>query len=229
MCSARCGASDQHGERELEAGQPTFTFTPDIAWDHLQFTHEWAEFAAKCDAVCFGTLAQRSPQSRETIWRFLDAAPQAIRLFDVNLRQGFYDRDSIVEGCRRATLLKLNEHELPVVGELAGLSAGPPHVQLARLRDKFDLAAVVFTRGERGTMMVLESAIVDPPAVSYPSGPSADAVGAGDACSAGVLVGWLLDLPTERIAELANHLGAFVASQPGATPVVPLTITAMIV
>ena len=107
----------------LEAGQPTFTFTPDIAWDHLEFTPEWAELAARCDAVCFGTLAQRSPQSRETIWRFLDAAPQAIRLFDVNLRQGFYDRESIVEGCRRATLVKLNEQELPVVAEI-GRSAG---------------------------------------------------------------------------------------------------------
>ncbi len=212
----------------LAAGQPTFTFTPDIAWDHLEFTPEWAELAARCDAVCFGTLAQRSAESREAIWRFLDAAPQAIRLFDVNLRQGFHDRESIVEGCRRATLVKLNEHELPVVVESVGLSAGSPHDQLARLRDKFDLAAVVFTRGELGTMMVLESETVDPPPVSYPMGPSADAVGAGDACSAGVLVGWLLDLPTERIAELANHLGAFVASQPGATPELPLTIAAMI-
>ncbi|MEX2093834.1 MAG: PfkB family carbohydrate kinase [Pirellulales bacterium] len=213
---------------ELQAGQPTFTFAPDVAWDHLEFTPEWTELAARCDAACFGTLAQRSPGSRETIWRFLDAAPQAIRLFDVNLRQGFYDRESILEGCRRATLIKLNEQELPVVVESVGLSAGSPHDQLARLRDKFDLAAVVFTRGERGTMMVLESEIVDLPPVSYPMGPGADAVGAGDACSAGVLVGWLLGLPLSRIAELANHLGAFVASQPGATPELPLTITAMI-
>jgi fructokinase len=212
----------------LAAGQPTFTFTPDIAWDHLEFTPEWAALAARCDAVCFGTLAQRSTESQETIWRFLDAAPQAIRLFDVNLRHGFFDRESIVEGCRQATLVKLNEHELPVVIESVGLSAGSPHDQLARLREQFDLAAVVFTRGERGTLFVTPDEVVDPPPVSFPMGPGADAVGAGDACSAGVLVGWLLELPTERIAELANHLGAFVASQPGATPALPQTILAMI-
>lgn len=212
----------------LEDGQPTFTFTPDIAWDHLELTLAWAELAAKCDAVCFGTLAQRSRQSRRTIWQFLDAAPQAIRLFDVNLRQGFYDREAILAGCRRATLVKLNEQELPVVAEFVGLQAMTTAERLAELRTAFALEAVVFTRGKLGTMIVLESEVVAPPPVSYPAAPHADAVGAGDACSAGVLVGWLLKLPPARIAELANHLGAFVASQPGATPALPLSIRAMI-
>jgi fructokinase len=212
----------------LEAGQPTFTFAPDIAWDHLEFTPEWTELAARCDAVCFGTLAQRSPGSRETIWRFLDAAPQAIRLFDVNLRQGFYDGESILAGCRRATLVKLNELELPVVAEIVELRSATTADRLTELRELFELESVIFTRGERGTMMVLESEIVDPPPVCYPAAPRADAVGAGDACSAGVLAGWLLKLPPARIAELANHLGAFVASQPGATPALPLSIRAMI-
>lgn len=212
----------------LTAGQPTFTFTPDVAWDHLEFTPEWAELAARCDAVCFGTLAQRSAESRESIWRFLVAAPQAIRLFDVNLRQGFYDRESILEGCRRATLIKLNEQELPVVAEVLSLPAGPPQDQMSHFVETFHLEGAVLTRGERGKLFVLPGEIVAPPAVGYPAAPGADAVGAGDACSAGVLVGWLLGLPLTRIAKLANHLGAFVASQPGATPELPLTITAMI-
>ena len=55
---------------ELRDGQPTYTFTPDIAWDHLEFTPAWAELAARCDAVCFGTLAQRSPQSRDRFGNF---------------------------------------------------------------------------------------------------------------------------------------------------------------
>ena len=213
---------------QLQAGQPTFTFTPDIAWDHLEFTPEWAELAARCDAVCFGTLAQRSPPSRTSIWRFLDAAPQAIRLFDVNLRQGFYDRESVVEGCRRATLVKLNDEELPVVAELLALSPGAAHNQLLQLREAFDLEAIIYTRGERGTQLVLADAVIDPPPVRYPAAPRADAVGAGDACAAGILAGWLLGLPPARTAELANHLGAFVASQPGATPELPMTITALI-
>ena len=205
----------------LETGQPTFTFTPDVAWDHLELTLAWAELAARCNAVCFGTLAQRSLQSRETIWRFLDAAPQAIRLFDVNLRQGFYDRESIVEGCRRATLVKLNDKELAVLAELLDWPADPPRDQLEQLRDRFGLEAVVFTRGERGTLIVHRDLVADPPPVRYPAASNADAVGAGDACSAGILTGWLLRLPPTRTAELANHLGAYVASQPGATPQLP--------
>jgi fructokinase len=212
----------------LEAGQPTFTFTPDIAWDHLEFTPEWAELAASCHAVCFGTLAQRSRRSREAIWRFLDAAPQAIRLFDVNLRQGFYDREAIVEGCRRATLVKLNDTELPVVSQFLDLPTGPAEDRLANLRTRFDLDAVVFTRGARGTLLVLADDIIDAAPVTYPAGPQADAVGAGDACSAAILVGWLLGLPPQKTAVLANHLGAYVASQSGATPELPLTITGLI-
>jgi fructokinase len=213
---------------KLEAGQPTYTFTPDIAWDHLEFTPAWAELAAGCDAVCFGTLAQRSRQSRAAIWQFLDAAPQAIRLFDVNLRQGFYDRESLVEGCRRATLVKLNEHELRVVIEAVGLKSESSTESLLALQARFGLEAVVFTRGERGTLFLHRDGVVDPSPVEYEAAPNADAVGAGDACSAGILVGSLLELSPERTAELVNHLGAFVASQPGATPALPLSIRAMI-
>jgi fructokinase len=212
---------------ELEECQPTYSFAPDIAWDHLQFTPEWAELAARCHAVCFGTLAQRSTLSRQAIWQFLDAAPQAIRLFDVNLRQGFYDRESIVEGLRRATLVKLNEAELPIVAEMLHLAPAPAPDQLRQMIDQLGMEAAVFTRGERGTLFVLAGAIIDPPVANYPAAAGADAVGAGDACSAGVLVGWLRGLPIERIAELANHLGAYVASQPGATPALPSEIRRM--
>jgi fructokinase len=212
----------------LEAGQPTYTFTPDIAWDHLEFTPEWAELAAKCDAVCFGTLAQRSPQSRAAIWAFLDAAPQAIRLFDVNLRQGFYDRESILGGCRRATIVKLNDQELGVLAELLDLPAGSSHSQLELVRDRFGLEAVVFTRGQNGTLLAQRDAVADPPPVRYEPSANADAVGAGDACSAGILVGWLRGMSPLRTAELANHLGAYVASQPGATPELPREIADML-
>lgn len=211
----------------LDAGQPTYTFTPDIAWDHLEFTSAWGELAARCNAVCFGTLAQRSRPSRETIWRFLDAASQAVRLFDVNLRQGFFDQESILEGCRRATLLKLNEHELPIVAGFLGLAAGDTNSTLRKIIARFEMQGAILTRGERGTLLVLPDNVVDPPPVNYPAAANADAVGAGDACSAAVIVGSLLELSNERIATLANHLGAYVASQPGATPEIPLKIVRM--
>ena len=122
---------------------------------------------AQLSAVCFGTLAQRGQQSRQAIWKFLDAAPQAIRLFDVNLRQGFYDRESILEGCQRATIVKLNEEELPIVARELQLQESPTELQLRQFRAKFDLAAVVYTRGVRGTLMALADEIIDSPPVKF--------------------------------------------------------------
>lgn len=205
----------------VAAGQPTYTFAPDIAWDHLEFTAEWADLAAKCHAVCFGTLAQRSPKSRRAIWEFLDAAPQALRLFDVNLRQSFYDRECVVESCRRANIVKLNDQELDTIFQMLELPAGTREARLTQMRERLNLEAVVFTRGERGTMLIHRDGVEDPPPVRYPAVANADAVGAGDACAAAVLVGWLLRWPPARTAELANRLGAYVAARPGATPELP--------
>ena len=205
----------------LHAGEPTFEIARDVAWDHLEFTTEYQELASGASAVCFGTLAQRSPDSREAIWQFLDAANGAVRLFDVNLRQKFYDYEVIVESLRRASIVKLNEEELTIVADLLALPIGAPAYRLAQLCARYELEAVVYTRGRRGTMLVLADKVIAPPAVGYPIADGADTVGAGDACSAGVLVGWLRGLPPSEIVELANHLGAFVASQPGATPTLP--------
>jgi len=211
---------------ELKSGQPQYEFAPDIAWDHLEFTDEWADLARSATAVTFGTLAQRSPSSREAIWRFLEAAPQATRLLDVNLRSPFYDRTTVAESCRRATIVKLGDQELPVLAALLDLPAGSPVYQAAQLRARYELDAVVYTRGQRGTMIVLEDKVISPPAVSFPAAEHADSVGAGDACSAAILVGWSLGFPPLQTAALANHLGAYVASQPGATPQLPPAIVA---
>jgi fructokinase len=211
----------------LQAGQPAFEIVRNVAWDHMEFTPSWSELANRATAVCFGSLAQRSTASRGAIEAFLDAATNAIRLFDVNLRQHYYDRSLIEESCRRATMVKLNEAELPVMAKLLGLATNSPVEQLKQLQSRFGLDAVVYTRAERGTMLVLHDEVIAPPAVSYPAAPNADAVGAGDACSAGILVGWSLGLSPAHTAELANQLGAFVASQPGATPVLPPEIISL--
>jgi fructokinase len=212
---------------ELERGQPSYQIADDVAWDYLEFTPAWNELAGRATAVCFGTLAQRSPASRSAIWRFLDAAPQAIRMLDVNLRQSFYDHTVLSESCRRATLVKLNKEELPVLARLLDLPVGTRELQLAQLRFRYELQAIVYTRGQRGTMLILGDGVVAPEAVSYPAAPDADAVGAGDACSAAVLAGFALGMAPQRIAELANHMGAYVASQPGATPPLPPEIVNM--
>lgn len=209
-------------------GQPSFEIVNDVAWDWLQFDFDAEEVAKRCEAVCFGTLAQRNAQSRNTIYRFLDTARRAIRLFDVNLRQNFYDRAILQRSCELSNAVKLNDQEMPVVAGLLGLPGTTADAHAAALLKRYPLRMVVLTRGEKGTVIHTPSGAVEGEPASYPSVEGADAVGAGDACSAAVLVGAVLRLPLEKVVTLANHAGAYVASQPGATPALPEVIIKML-
>lgn len=210
----------------LRDGEPTYDFLADVAWDHLEWTLEWRRLAETCDAVVFGTLAQRCPTSRATVQRFVETARQAVRLFDVNLRVTFFDADSLRRGAELATAIKLNEDELPVVLKLLGLAAdGESSCNGAtRILQRFatsGLRSVVITHGEHGTELLTGDASVRGEIARFERHPNADNVGAGDACSAGLLWGWLNRWSPVQTVTLANRLGAFVASQPGATPLLP--------
>jgi fructokinase len=207
----------------LRGSEPSYQIVEDTAWDWLEFTDDWSALARQADAVCFGTLGQRSPQARATIELFLQAAPQAIRMFDVNLRQHYYSAGIIHHSCMLATVVKLNEHELPEVHRLLGLSArgSSPDGHAVALREHFGLGAVVLTRGADGTALYTAAGKTEGARAHYPAQPDADSVGAGDACAAGILLGMLQEWPPERVVTLANAAGAYVASQPGATPQLP--------
>jgi len=197
-----------------------------VAWDWLQFDPDLEELARRCEAVCFGSLAQREGQTRNTIYRFLSTASHAIRMFDVNLRQHYYDQRVLRRSCEEATVVKLNDAELPVVADLLAVTPASgeaePSFALARaLLRQFSLKLVALTRGAKGTVLLTPTQTLQQPPVSYPPAPGADAVGAGDACAAGLLVGMMLRWPLSKVLSLANHTGAYVASQPGATPKLP--------
>jgi len=210
----------------LHNGEPTYDFLADVAWDHLEWTPDWQRLAETCDAVVFGTLAQRCPTSRATVQCFLETARRAVRLFDVNLRVTFFDSECLRRGAELATAMKLNEDELPVVLKMLGLAMddGQPRDGAKRLLNAFEpngLRAVVVTHGEQGTELLIRDGTVLGQLARFERHPQADNVGAGDACSAGLIWGWLNDWSPERTVSLANRLGAFVASQPGATPRLP--------
>ena len=206
-------------------GEPNYVIKPNVAWDHFEFTTDCANLAGRCNAICFGTLAQRTLGARRSISLFLQAARQAIRLFDVNLRQSFYDRDILEESCNLATVIKLNEHELPIVADLLGLDRATDqdvtNQRATELLNYFELQAVALTRGPKGTVLYTRKGRFETAPVKCNPDEGADAVGAGDACSAGLLAGMLLDMSIEQTLDLANQAGAFVASKRGATPILP--------
>jgi len=198
------------------AGQASYEFAADTAWDHLAWSDDLAALAARCDAVCFGTLGQRSLVSRETIRRFVSATPKStLRVFDVNLRQRFYDAETIRTSLNIASAVKLNDEELPIVAELCGLRAVTPREMLIELATTFDLRLAALTRGPRGSLLVAGVAEDDSPA---PSAKVVDTVGAGDAFTAALVTGFLRGLPLDVVNRHANTVASFVCSQRGATP-----------
>lgn len=211
---------------ELVDGEPTFTITEDSAWDRVVCDAGWQGLAARSAAVCFGTLGRRTAPAGGAIETFLAAARHAIRLFDVNLRAPFFSADSIRVGCRLATILKLNEGELPVVGDALGLPAAPAPERIEALRRREGLEAVVLTRGLEGSLLATAAGLTTAAARVFPRQPDADAVGAGDAFAAAVIVGRLLGWPAARTMRVAGSVSGFVASRPGATPRLPAGLLA---
>ena len=197
-----------------DAGIPAYTIHEEVAWDYLSFSESSATLAGDADAICFGSLASRNPHSRECIRRFLASAmPGCLRVFDVNLRQHYYDRDVIQTLLDHAEVLKLNEDELPVITELLHIS-GSTKERMETLLERFALDAIALTRGARGSVLLTPNHLEVHQGVRV--GTLADTVGAGDAFTAMVVTGLLNEWPLDEISERANQLAAHVCAHYGA-------------
>jgi fructokinase len=210
---------------DLDAkGQAQYEIAEPAAWDFLEWTPEWQRLAESIDAVCFGSLAQRSEQSRATIRRFLAASSSALKVFDVNLRQSYYSQDVLAESMRLADIVKLNDEELPKIMSLAGFSHSSPNSSsnkeelssAQRLASTFDLKLVCITRGGRGSLLVRSTGAFHEHAGFRVH--VADTVGSGDAFTAGLVHEYLHGASLELMNEVANLVGAWVASEVGAMP-----------
>jgi fructokinase len=198
-------------------GQPSFEICAPVAWDFLKWTAQWQELAEQADAVCFGSLAQRSAVSRSTIGCFLDATPaQALRVFDVNLRQNFYTKEILSNSMQRARIAKLNHDEVPRVIQLLGLEPGDVESSAQRLLSLYDLELVCVTRGPAGSLLVRKDACCQHPGFPVKV---ADTIGAGDAFTAALVHEFLRRSSLDHMNAVANRIGAWVASEAGAMPV----------
>jgi fructokinase len=201
----------------LDDGQPTYAIHENAAWDFIASSARLLELAEQAACVCFGSLAQRSAVSRQTIQNVLARVrPDGVRIFDINLRQHYYDRAIIEASLRRANVLKINSDEIALLGELLECGAGADPI-FARFEN---LRLIALTRGGEGSVLYSrEDSPVEHP--GYRAEPMVDAVGAGDAFTAALAMGLLRGHPLEQISEEANRLAAFVCTRAGATPEIP--------
>jgi fructokinase len=213
----------------MQNGEPGYQIESGAAWDYIPDRPILKDLASHCHAICFGSLAQRTSVSRDTIRSFLQNAPQAIRLYDVNLRQNMltgeagYSPEIIAYSCQTATIIKANQSELFALLDLLGISLpadrtlGGIQRRMEALLAHFPAQTIVVTRGAEGTAVLNRNGEFDLTA-PVATGGTHHPVGAGDACSAGILLGIALGWDLHTTMELANRMGADAADHPSATP-----------
>lgn len=199
-----------------DKGQPEFEIVEAVAWDFLEWTPEWQELAQTADAICFGSLAQRAPQSKATVRAFLQAVrPNALRVFDVNLRQSFYSTQLLRESMALADIVKMNHTELATIVRLLDMPEGPSWMAAQTLRREYNLDLVCITRGAEGSLLIAENGSHEHSGFRVKV---ADTIGAGDAFTAALVHQRLRGASLEEMNNAANQLGSWVASQVGGMP-----------
>lgn len=201
-----------------EGGIPHYDICQGVAWDHIPFTPAMEELATHTDAVCFGSLAQRSAESRSTIYRFVDTMPDTedtLKVFDINLRQTYYSAEVIEQSLTRCNIIKLNDEELPVVTRLFALRGGSAEAQCQALISRFGLRLVILTCGTMGSYVygAGTASFVATPRVQV-----ADTVGAGDSFTGSFVAALLNGQTVGQAHQLAVKVSAYVCSQHGAMP-----------
>jgi fructokinase len=204
---------------ELDAaGKPSFSIGENVAWDHLVWSEQLEQLAARTDAVCFGTLGQRCESSRRVIEQFVSQTPRtSLRILDVNLRPPFDADEHVERSLGKANILKLSDDELDRVAAACGLS-GSEATLLDGLGQRFDLQLIALTRGKRGATLYRDGERSDAEGISVQV---KDTVGAGDAFTACLITGMLARESLSTINQRACRVAAFVCGQNGATPSLP--------
>lgn len=207
------------------AGIPQYEIKENVAWDNIPYTDSLEQLAARTRAVCFGSLAQRNVVSCNTINRFLDAMPKSddsLVVFDVNLRQGFYNKDILYNSMSRCNILKINDEELVTVSRIFGYPGIDLQDKCRILLDKFNLDVLILTCGVNGSYVFV------PDSVSFLPTPQvevADTVGAGDSFTAAFVANILKGGSVVEAHAKAVETSAYVCTKNGAMPVLPGELT----
>lgn len=204
-----------------DKGIPNYVIHEGVAWDQLAITQTALQVIREADAICFGSLAQRGEISRAAIQKLMAAAPtDALRVFDINLRQNFFSSELIEQSLRLANVLKLNDGELPILADLFNFT-GSTRQQIEKLAQKFSLQLVALTRGPAGSLLFQGGQWSNCPSIPIQI---VDTVGAGDAFTAALVLGLLQKLSLDEINTLADEVARHVCSCEGATPPLPKVI-----
>ena len=205
-----------------EVGIPQYEIVEGVAWDAIEGSDAALKLVEDADVICWGSLAQRSEKSRNSILSLLDAAPDTcVKVFDINIRQHYYNREVIEASLKRADILKLNEDELPLVARMLGVAGGEKEI-VASLIDMYSLKYLIYTHG--ADFSEVYSADGEYSHVPTPKVTVADTVGAGDSFTAVFVTSLLKGDSLKDSHEKAVKVSAYVCTKNGAINPLPENI-----
>lgn len=202
-----------------EKGVPAYDIKENVAWDNIPFTNEIESVARNCQAVCFGSLAQRNAVSRNTIRKFIESTPSGcIRIFDINLRQNFYTSNVIRDSLEHCNILKINDEEIMLVSRMFNYDSSNIENVCRTIMEDFSLEMVILTCGTKGSYIFTKGGVSFMPT---PKVNVADTVGAGDSFTGSFCAAILRGLPVAEAHKKAVDVSAYVCTQNGAMPEIP--------
>ena len=204
-----------------DKGIPCYEIMENVAWDNIPYSSELESIARDCRAVCFGSLAQRSEVSRQTINRFLDEMPDdedTYTIFDINLRQHFYCKETVVNSLNKCNVLKINDEELVVVSEMFGFGGLSDEQVCRKILSEYNLKMLILTCGTNGSYVYTADNVSFQPT---PKVEVADTVGAGDSFTGSFVASILRGKSISEAHKRAVEVSAFVCTQNGAMPRLP--------
>ena len=205
---------------QLVNALPEYTIHENTAWDNIVLSQKEiaAIVASAPKAFCFGTLAQRSAISRNTLKQLLDTLCDVLVFYDVNLRQDYWSPELIASGLQKTTWLKVNDEEADQLNSVLFQSEKGTHNFAENVFDRYSVSGVLVTCGPDGCWVFERDAA--PAKVPGISVEAVDTVGAGDAFSAAFLAALLQGDDARTAAAEGCRRGALVATKPGAIPAV---------
>lgn len=199
----------------IRDGQPDYTILEQVAYDFIEFPATRLADEGSFDVLYFGTLAQRSEQSRQTLRQLLATHRFKQVFYDINLRKDSFTKDILQESLQHCTILKLNDEEVKVLSGLFYAQELGLEGFARRTALEYGIDVVVITAGAEGCY-VLEDDVFEF-VKGYPA-KVVDTVGAGDSFSAAFVYHYFRTKDPLYAADIANRLGAFVASSRGPLP-----------
>lgn len=198
--------------RPLSDHDVEYDIVQPVAWDHIAWETGFARLLNNASFFVYGTLAARNAVSRDTLFKLLELPCK--KVFDINLRAGFYNRQLITDLLGKADFVKMNLSELELVTNwYADLSTAEDRLRF--FSEKFGISHAVVTMGAGGAIFISNGSLIKQPGLTVAVD---DTVGSGDAFLAGLLSKLIAGVPNEEALEFANNLGAFVATKRGACP-----------